>query len=142
MRAAQWANSLSDTIRKNPPSDAELPDVIADIQHAERVLRGLRQTLMSEVSGPLVGKEWRLVESRSARRSYNTSGILSTLGGYSVLPDLVSADAVRLQWQWTKLRNYFQREDKPLVITGHEIEDGDDALVGEVWSSSFKPEPL
>lgn len=142
MRAQEWASTLAQTIRNEPPADDQLADVIADLQSAERTLADVRRMLMSEVTGPLSGREYRLVESRTAKRSYNTSGLLSQFGGFEALPRLVARDVIRISWQWSKLRRELEQADLPLTLAQHEITDGDpEALVGEVWESQFKVEP-
>lgn len=143
MRAQEWAVSLSQTIRQEPPSDDQLPDVIADLQAAERTLAEVRRMLMSEVSGPTQGQHFRITEGRTAKRSYNTDGLLAQFGGVGELPWLLSEDVIRLEWQWSKLRRELERRDLPVTIVQHEIGDGDpEALVGEVWQSSYRVEAL
>lgn len=140
MRAQEWAATLADTIRHDPPADDQLPDVVADLQAAERTLADVRRMLMSEVTGPTQGQHFRIVSNRSAKRSYNTDGLLAAFGGYSALPSLVAADAVRLQWRWSELRRKAEVEDVTLVVASHEIGDGDDALIGENWTTELRVE--
>lgn len=141
MNASEWARSVADTIRNDPPGDDQIADVIADLQAAERTLAEMRRMLLSELSGPTAGTTHRIVESRSAKRSYNTSGLLALFGGYSELPRLVARDVVRIDWQWSKLRRELEQADLPLTVAQHEITDGDpDALVGEVWQSQYRVE--
>lgn len=140
MRAQEWAATLADTIRRDPPADDQLPDVVADLQAAERTLADVRRMLMSEVAGPTQGQHFRIVSSRSAKRSYNTDGLLAAFGGLSALPDLVAADAVRLQWRWSELRRKAEVEDVTLIVASHEIGDGDEALIGENWTTELRVE--
>ena len=143
--AAEWARTLADTITNSPPSDEDTPDVIADLHHAEKTLANLRRSLLSELPGPVAGQHFRIVEKRTASRSYNDSGIIAAAGGLDALPALVASDVARLTWQWGKLRTWFQKHDLPLVVVGHEIGDGDTGgLVGELWTAKLdyeaKPE--
>ena len=141
MRIAEWARSVTETIRNTMPPDDELADVVADLQSAERLLAETRRMLMSELTGPLDGSEYRIVEGRAAKRSYNTSGLLAAFGGFDALPGLVAEDAVRLGWQWSKLQQAADRHDVTLSVAKHEIGDGDpEALVGEVWESKWRIE--
>ena len=143
MEISSWAKSVTDTIRNNAPADTEVADVIADLETAERTLAGMRRELLAELPGPVSGRRYRVVEDRSAKRSYNTSGLLAAFGGISELPRLVSEDVVRLQWQWTNLRREAERDDVTLSVAQHEIDDGDpEALVGEVWRSRYRTEPV
>jgi len=138
MNCEQWALDVAETIKSDPPANPA--DVVGDLQRAERVLRDVRLMLLSEVSEPQAGDDWRIVQARSAKRSYNTSGLLAAFGGFAALPGLVAEDVVRVSWNWSKLRQAATREDIPLVVVGHEIGDGDDALVGENWTSQWRVE--
>lgn len=141
MNAEQFCRNLTDTILNDPPSLEETPDVVADLERAAKILNETRRMLMSEVTAPVEGREFKIKEARSAKRSYNTSGLLSAFGGYSALPELVAKDVVRISWQWSNLRREATARDIPLVIEAHEISDGDDSLVGEVWASSWTVTP-
>jgi len=142
MEISSWAKSVTDTIRSDMPAESEVADVIADLQTAERTLAECRRMLMSELTGPVAGRRYQIVESRQAIRFYNTSGLLAAFGGYDALPELVADDVVRVGWQWTKLRDAAYKADVTLSVAQHEIDDGDpDALVGEVWQSRYTVEP-
>lgn len=138
MIAQAAAKAAIDAYRDH--SESEVADIIADLAAAERDLATFRRALLAELSGPVDGKAHRIVESRQAKRSYNTSGLLSAFGGYSALPTLVAQDVVRIEWQWTKLQRAAQQFDVTLIVAQHEIDDGDEALVGEVWSSRYTVE--
>jgi hypothetical protein len=150
------ALNIRDAIRTDPPPDEEVPDLIANIDQAIGVLREVRSLLLAEVTGNVDGTDWRIVERRSARRSYNTGRLLGEFAAKMAddpepNPEAVLARTIRhlsrvgalkLVWQWTALRREAERQDVTLTIASHEIEDGDpDALVGEVWSSEMKVEP-
>jgi len=143
MNAYEWAKSLTETLLGEPPADDQIPDVVADLQAAEKTLAECRKMLMSEVSEPVAGTMFRIVESRSAKRSYNDSAILGAFWRGDVnttLHYLMGEDAVRLAWRWTELRALAAKDDVMLSIAHHEVGDGDDALVGENWSSEFRVE--
>lgn len=142
MRAEEWARGLAETIRNEGVADDQLADTVGDLRAAERVLADVRRMLMSELTGPVVGERAEVTESRSAKRSYNTSGLLSAFGGFDALPRLVSQDVVRVSWQWSNLRRVAAAEDVTLSVASHEIEDGDtEALIGEVWESKYEVKP-
>jgi hypothetical protein len=141
MEISSWAKSVTDTIKHDMPTDSELADVVADLQTAERTLAECRRMLLSELTGPISGRRYRIVETRQAKRSYNTSGLLAAFGGFGALPELVAQDAVRISWQWTNLQRAAQREDVTLSVAQHEIDDGDEALVGETWNTRWAVEP-
>ena len=144
MRARDWALSLADTIRHATPGDDELADVIADLKEAERVLADTRKMLQSEVTGPLEGRDYALVESRRATRSYNDSALLQSFWQGDLnetLHELMAADVVRLSWQWSKLERLADRRDVSLRIAKHEVSDGDEEHVGENWTTSYDVRP-
>lgn len=129
-------------LKSTPVPDDSLPDLIADLDHAEKILKAYRATLLAEAPGPLVGESFELKATNAATRSYNTSGLLAAFGGLSALPELVAADVVRINWQWSNLQKEANRRDVSLTVAKHEIEDGDpDALVGEVWKTRLVPQP-
>ena len=144
MRARDWALSLAETIRHDTPGDDELADVIADLKEAERVLADTRKMLQSEVTGPMQGRDYALVESRRATRSYNDSALLQSFWQGDLnetLHELMAADVVRLSWQWSKLERLADQCDVSLRIAKHEVSDGDEEHVGENWTTSYDVRP-
>lgn len=144
MNAYEWAKSLTETLLSEPPAADQIPDVVADLQTAERTLAECRRMLISEVSEPVAGSTHRIVESRSAKRSFNDSAILSAFWRGDVndtLHYLIGEDVVRLSWRWTPLRALAAKDDVMLSVAHHEIGDGDEAMVGEVWTSDYRVEP-
>lgn len=135
-------------LRAQPVSDEQIVDVIGHTRALERRLAEWRRGLESEVTSGDKGTEFEVQESRSAKRSYNTNGILAafTQGMHrpeEALYELIAEDALRLTWRWTQLQAAAQRHDVTLAVAKHEIEDGDpDAVIGEVWTSKTTIVPL
>ena len=128
------------------PGD-EMVDTIGRLKALEGRLSRYRKDLESEVIAGDTGDEFVVTEARSAKRSYNTNGILSAFAeaptGHSALQLLLAEDAVRMTWRWSQLQTAAQRHDVTLAVAKHEIEDGDpDALVGEVWTSRTGVVPI
>jgi len=116
-----------------PIPEQDSVDTVGLLRAAEVRLAELRRRLVAEMDGTETGELYRAVETRSAKRSYNTNGLLAQFDGD--LQDLIAFDAVRLQWQWTGLQKAANEWDVTLAVAKHEISDGDpDALVGEVWT--------
>jgi len=124
------------------PGD-EMVDTIGRVKALEGRLAAFRKDLESEVVAGDTGDEFTVTEARSAKRTYNTNGILAAFAGppdgtpqYDPLRILMDFDAVRLTWRWTELQRASLGMDVTLAVAKHEIEDGDpEALIGEVWSS-------
>ena len=127
------------------PGD-EMVDTIGRLKALEGRLSRYRKDLESEVVAGDTGDEFVVTESRSAKRTYNTNGILAAFGRSDhalALRALMEVDAVRLTWRWSQLQTAAQRHDVTLAVAKHEIEDGDpDALVGEVWTSRTGVVPI
>ena len=148
VRTAALRRAAGDLIQSPIPDD-ELVDVAGEVAKVTRDLTEFVRNLKSEMAPAAVGKSYQATESRSAKRSYNTQGLLAkfvasygdaydeTTTVFTALQVLMDLDVVRLTWRWTELQNAAIEFDVPLTIVRHEIEDGDpDADVGEVWSSS------
>jgi len=131
--------AVADLVRTPYPSDAEAADWAGRLAKISRDVNEYKRGLLSEMSGPVSGSTYRVVESNSAERSYNTASILHRFAEQAWgLIDLVQAGAVRLDWQWTKLQAAAREAKVDLLITHRELaEDGDiDApMVGEIWKT-------
>ena len=131
--------AVSDLSEWPIPEDDSV-DTVGLLRAAEVKLAELRRRLVAEMDGTETGEMYRAVETRRAKRSYNTNGILAAFthalgSGRDALAELYADGAVRLQWQWTKLQAAADEYDVTWSVAKHEIEDGDpDALVGEVWT--------
>lgn len=133
-------------LKAAPIPDDAVPDLVADLQAAERELASFRRSLIDEAPGPVEGELWKLVETRKADRYYNESALLRDLtpeGGYvpETLMRLVAKGVVKLSWQWRKLQKEADEQNMTLAIAKHEVADGDEAHVGEVWSTKLEPKP-
>ena len=128
------------------PAVGDEADWLGRLDKVLRKLRDKRKTVLDELDGPTAGEAYRVAENRSASRSYNTAGLLSSFADKGwTLQDLTRADAVRLSWRWTELKRAATQADVTLSVAQHEIgDDGDvDApLVGEVWKSRYQVEGL
>jgi hypothetical protein len=135
--------AAGELIRSPIPED-EAVDVVGEVAAVIRDLQALIRSLKSEMAPEATGEAYTATTSRSAKRSYNTQGILAAAAivmGSDDLTDtlrtLMEADAVRLTWRWTELQAVAIEYDMPMTIVRHEIEDGDPkALVGEIWTEA------
>lgn len=141
MDTAKLNYEVDQLVKQPIPTDSEAVDLAGELAHIISKLSTYKRALLSEVPGPVDGEKYRTVVSRSARRSYNTAAILSAFD--NDLRSLISADAVRLQWRWTQLKDEARKRDVTLVVAHHEIEDEgevDGPMIGEVWSDQVKVE--
>ncbi len=135
-------SEIKELVRRLQATDD--PDELGRIDKIIRDLSLIRKTSLAELSGPVTGSAYRVTEQRKAKRSYNTAAILVAFGKKDLpLMALVHGDAVRLTWQWTKLRQMMHAADVDLVLTSREVEnlgDADAPMIGEVWTSYYKIE--
>lgn len=137
----------------SPIPEDEAVDVVGEVAAIISDLQALIKSLKSEMAPEATGKAYTATTSRSAKRSYNTQGLLAAtqealadkimedemrhVTMIDALKTLMAADAVRLTWRWTELQAAAIEHDIPMTIVRHEIEDGDPkALVGEVWTEA------
>lgn len=137
-------------------NDAEMVDVLALINNTAQELQVIKRGSLSEIDsrdqpkpGTVEGDSFVMKRSRSAKRSYNTTGLLLDLSAATsvdfleILHILHEQDILRMEWQWQKLEAYAYEVQMPIKKAPKEIEEGDpDFHVGEVWtegSASFKP---
>lgn len=124
-----------------PPLGVEA-DWLGHVDKVIKDLRAKRADVVAELEGPVVGSEYQVTESRSARRSYNTASILSAFASKDwTLHNLMAADAVRLSWRWTELKKAYHQAGLELGIAAREVPDDGDVEappVGEVWSSTYQ----
>lgn len=135
-----------------PIPEDEAVDVVGEVAAIIRDLQDFNKSLKSEMAPEATGRGYVATTSRSAKRSYNTQGLLAATVAamdtrreagtppfslFDALKALMAADAVRLTWRWTELQAAAIEYDIPMTIVRHEIEDGDlKALVGEVWTEA------
>jgi len=131
-------------LKNHPVPGDEMVDTIGRVKALEGRLARFRKDLESEVVAGDTGDEFTVTEARSAKRTYNTNGILAAFASANngrwapevALNVLMQDDAVRLTWRWSQLQAAAQRHNVTMAVAKHEIEDGDPhALIGEVWSS-------
>lgn len=137
-------HELTELGRQPWPGDDELADIIGRLTAISRRVNDLKRGYMSEVSGPLVGADYKLTESRSASRSYNTAAILAAfdMQGYG-LTELRKADAVRLSWRWTELKRAAYEAGVVMRIAPQEVSDDGDVeapMIGETWQTDLRVE--
>lgn len=128
-------------------SDTDMPDVVGGVHACLTRLKNFKQELLQEAV-PQDGRDWRLVEGRLAKRSYNSDAIFSDVMDATEMPlldvvrMLLNERAVKLQFNWTELRRLLSKLGVMLRVEQQEIGDGDaaGAHVGEVWRTSVRVE--
>ncbi len=142
VRTAALRRAAGDLIRSPIPED-EAVDVVGEVAAIVRDLQAFTKSLKAEMAPEATGRAYVATTSRSAKRSYNTQGVLAATAKaldtdlFGALLVLIGKDAVRLTWRWTELQEAVIEFDIPMTIVRHEIEDGDPtAMVGEVWTES------
>lgn len=128
------------SLLREPVADSEAADVAGRVRYWEQELARYRRAIIEE-TGPVDGTSYLIVERRKADRNYNRTKILSTvMDGLDMPPwqafrALEDADAVRLDWQWSKLGRFFASNRLTLTVANTEIEDGDldGPHVGQTW---------
>ena len=106
--------AVSDLSEWPIPEDDSV-DTVGLLRAAEVRLAELRRRLVAEMDGTETGEHYRAVETRSAKRSYNTNGLLAAFSGVN-LDLLLAHDAVALQWRWTQLQKLADAYDVTLVV--------------------------
>jgi len=141
-RTIDGLQAMAEAVTRCVVPDEDMPDTIGEVQAVERRLADWRRGLLSE-AGPGEGDNWILKDANSAVRSFNDSKILADVGDATeqslpgVLRLLIAKRAVDLKWRWTELRRLFNELNLPLTVAHQEIEDGDEAHVGEVWKRTL-----
>jgi hypothetical protein len=143
MEALRKLEAAAESI-SSMPSDEETADYLGRLDFVIKKLSAHRSAVLLETPGPLAGREYRVIESRSAARSYNDAALFRSFqaAGWT-LEDLLAARAVSYQWHWTELHRSAIAADFGLRLAGHELVDGDEAdHVGEVWKSKLSIEAV
>ena len=144
-RLEEYCHRLREAI---VPED-ETADAVGHVAAVERRLADWRKGMLAEAA-PSEGREYEIVEHRYCDRTYNTGRLLddlSGLSGYSVtetLRQLVAAGVVKVDWRWTELKRYCERNQfQPLKAFGPvEGDDLDAPHYGEAWKSRLSVEGL
>jgi len=132
----------------NADSDGATVDVLGEIREVEKGLANLRLKTAVEISAGTKGDDWVMNQGRECTRSYNNDALFATfMKAYgdgrddatlvATILDLVDAGALSFKWNWTKLNELAERLDVSLQIAKHEIADGDEEHVGELWKDGY-----
>jgi hypothetical protein len=126
------------------PADEETADYLGRLDKIIRTLQGHRKVILDELTGPVSGKEYRVVQRNKGIRSYNTRALLRDFARAGVeVSGLIAARALSYEWHWSELHRTALKADIGLRIAGHELVDGDEAdHVGEVWQSYYVVEAV
>ena len=141
-----------------PIPEEDTPDVVGTIKQVVRQLDtanprwteypGLKQRLIEEMDPQAEGDLFRAVESRQAKRSFNTDRLLASFTAVFdkdlavAIRRLVAAGALKLEGNHSKLRDVAAEWDMPLLVAYHEVMDGDPEFhLGEVWGSRVDVQP-
>lgn len=145
---------LLDTISRVPKTahdivlaaegEEEIVDALGTIRSIEVGLADVRKMGASEIEPGAAGHRFRFEQSQSAKRSYNTQGLLAKFMAasdrdlISTLRMLMEEDVVRVSWQYTNLKKAARKWGVSLTTAHDEIQDGDpNADIGEVWKHGY-----
>lgn len=123
--------------------EATLVDLAGLIRGTEAQFARQRKLAVSELPAKIEGGEWRIETGRIAKRSYNTTGLLAKFADQLGLPmmatigHLLNTGVIKIEWQWTKLKEEMQMHEIPLLEVSRTINDGDEADVGSVWVEGY-----
>ena len=131
--------------KKQTVLEADMIDQVGELDHLIREVRAYRNALLSETPEAAKGNRYRAVESRSAKRTFNTQSLLARVvdrldtDPAGAIHYLMEHDAVRLTWRWTELKATAHLLGFALTTAPREVEDGDpEADIGETWSTSTR----
>lgn len=127
----------------------EIVDVLGTLNSVQSQIGRIKLNAASEVETETAGSEWQYERSRKGVRSYNNSGMFTTLMGQlsfdgllPLLMHLLELDVIRLSWQWSNLEKLLHGNDVFLRTAHHEVAEGDpDYDMGTYWtdgSASYK----
>ncbi len=104
----------------------EIVDILGTIRSVERALADERQLAATEIPAGTAGRSWEFVQGMKWEKSFSTAKIMRDMQGAGItILDLIEADAVRLDWQYLKLKKMFRRADITLQMASHEIQPDD-----------------
>lgn len=121
----------------------EYIDALAEINDAEKGLGSLRRRSSKEASNGDHGTSWAIKVGRKCVRSYNNMSLIVKFADamnvtvMQAMGQLIASKALRLSWQWTALKKEANEYNVTLAVAHHEILDGDEADVGEVWVDDY-----
>ncbi len=104
----------------------EIVDILGTVRSVERALAEERQLAAVEIPNGTAGSSWELLQGVKWEKSYSTAKIMRDMqaAGITIL-DLIKADAVRLDWQFTNLKKVFRRAGVTMQMATHEIRPDD-----------------
>lgn len=121
----------------------ELIDILAEINETEKALGKLRRGSQAELEKGDTGEEWYVEIPRKCDRSYNDAALLTLIadamdiGLLQVLGFLRERGVLSFTWRWTPLKELIQELGLTVTIVQHELEDGADGHIGEVWKDTY-----
>lgn len=123
--------------------DSNIVDALAEIREIEKGVASERKLGAAEVEPGQMGKDWSFGQSNVAKRSFNHVTIIRKFAEsrdtsmLAALAYLILNDAVRLQWQISKLKPLIRIDNISIETAQHEITEGDSADIGEVWGLGY-----
>lgn len=120
----------------------DLVDALAEVYAAERGANAERRLGQAEIQNKDTGTTHVVKVGRTATRSFNTPRLITRFADVqgvsplAALTYLVQLDVVRINWQWTKLKDLMSELEMAVTVQPSEIVHGDDADVGEVWKDT------
>jgi len=123
--------------------EGSLADLAGTTRGTEKQLANLRKLAVSELPDKVEGEEWRIERGRVAKRSFNTPGLLAKfaekLDGsmLKTIGYLLGKGVIKIEWQWTKLKDEARAFEVPLLEVARTIEADDEADVGAVWVDGY-----
>jgi hypothetical protein len=130
-----------DTFEREHPGDEAYVDAAGLMREVSADAANRKRALVSEIPNEVPktrGKTFELYQPNPTVRSFSTPAIFSALLEATddtlieIIQMLISHEALRLTWQFSKLRHVFHLHDVAMTIKPSEIDDGEmDAQVGE-----------
>jgi hypothetical protein len=119
-------------------------DVLGTINSVATAINIAKRSAASEMHAGDTGETWEVEQGRRGMRSYNTSGMLSTIGNHmqhsqvwTTIKMLMDTGVLKLEWSWTNLEKLIKVMNLDLRVARHEIEEGDpDYDMGEYWDDA------
>ena len=126
--------------------DDRLIDVLATINSTATQINVEKRRAASEVQDGDHGDTWKVEQGRKGMRSFNTAGLLATIGKrmrhtstWTTLKMLMDTGVVKIEWSWSKLETFMKATNVELRMARHEIEEGDpDYDYGEFYVDGYK----
>lgn len=130
-----------DTYEAEHPDDKSYVDAAGLMREVSADAANRKRALVSEIPDEAQktrGETFELYQPESTIRSYSAPAIFKALLDgtddtlITIIQMLMDRDALRLSWQYTKLRQVFHIYDLPVAIAPREIDDSElDYQIGE-----------